>query len=158
MRIPDIFPKKNQSLQPNNMDYDPWFNDWGFEHIFPAFALTRRFTKDGAVPEVDLIEKDQEYLVKANLPGWDEKDLQIEIFDDRVILSGTRREEKEERHEDFVHRERSYGSFQRCIGFPGKGRSDEAKATLKNGLLEVVVPKAEPRRKGRSLRINSDKN
>ncbi len=94
-------------------------------------------------PSIDIKETDKEIIVKADLPGMDIKDIDVSIDSDSLIIKGERRFDKEEKEKDYVRVERSYGSFYRSftIGVPVK--EDEIKASYKNGVLDVIVPKAE---------------
>lgn len=93
-------------------------------------------------PRVDISETDDALKVSAELPGMEEKDIQITLEQDALILSGEKKTETEEKGRNFHHVERSYGSFQRVIPLPVEVVPDKAEATFKNGLLTVTLPKA----------------
>lgn len=94
-------------------------------------------------PDVDIKETDKEIIVKADLPGMKLEDIEVSVDKDQLVIKGERKMEKEEKEKDYIRVERSYGSFYRSfdIGVPIK--EDEVKATYKDGVLEVILPKAE---------------
>lgn len=95
-------------------------------------------------PNVDLKETEKEFTLTAELPGLTKEELDVTIAQDSITLKGERREEKESREGSYHYRETSYGSFQRVIPLPGEIKADKAKATLKDGVLTLTLPKAEP--------------
>lgn len=106
-------------------------------------------------PAVDVIEKDNEIIVKANLPGVDPKNVEVNVTEDSVSLKGEIQEDKEEKDANYYRRERYYGSFRRVIPLSVKVKADEAKAKFKNGTLEITIPKAEET-KGKTLTIETE--
>jgi len=94
-------------------------------------------------PDVDIKETETDITVKADLPGLKKEDIEVSVDNDMLVIKGERKFEKEEKDKNYVRVERSYGSFYRSftIGVPVK--EDEIKASYKNGVLEVLVPKAE---------------
>lgn len=104
-------------------------------------------------PRVDVIDRDDEILVRAQVPGIDKEDLDISVTDSTVSLKGqTRHEEKEEKG-DYYRCEISQDAFTRSVALPGEVDSENAKAKIKDGVLELTLPKAE-RSKRRSIRID----
>ncbi len=97
-------------------------------------------------PVVDIRETDDALLVQAELPGIDKKNVKVEVKDGVLTLSGERKYEKDVKEEN-VHRiERSYGSFVRSFSLPTNVDTDHVDATMKNGILEVRLPKKESAR------------
>jgi HSP20 family protein len=94
-------------------------------------------------PAVDLYEKDDYFVIKAELPGVDKKDVAIDLKDRVLTLSGERSFENEVKEENYYRRERSYGKFQRAFTLPADVDSDKIKAEFKDGLLQIEVPKPE---------------
>jgi HSP20 family protein len=94
-------------------------------------------------PAVDLYEKDDHFVIKAELPGVDKKDISIDLKDRVLTLSGERLFENEVTEENYYRRERSYGKFQRAFTLPADVDSDKIKAEFKDGLLQIEVPKPE---------------
>ncbi|MBC7197434.1 MAG: Hsp20/alpha crystallin family protein [Deferribacterales bacterium] len=95
------------------------------------------------VPSVDISETKNQIKVKADLPGISEKDIELTLENNILTIKGKREEEKETKEENFYSRERVYGSFLRQIQIPKKIKQDSIKAKFKNGVLEVVMDKAE---------------
>ena len=97
----------------------------------------------GKFPRVDIIDRDEEIMVRAEVPGVDKKDLEVSVTDNSVCIKGsTRHEEKEEKGEYF-RSERVTGSFSRTLALPGAVDSAKAKASFNNGVLELALPKIE---------------
>jgi len=94
-------------------------------------------------PAVDLYEKDDHFVIKAELPGVDKKDIAIDLKDRVLTLSGERSYENEVKEENYYRRERSYGKFQRAFTLPADVDSDNINAEFKDGLLQIEVPKPE---------------
>jgi len=101
----------------------------------------------GFVPSLDLVEKDNEYVMKADLPGMREQDINVEVGDDNVLtISGERSQEENKNVRGYQYSERSYGSFSRSIELPRGVDASKVKAEFNNGVLEVRFPKGEPAR------------
>ena len=113
-----------------------------FDDFFSAepFLSTR---ERALSPRIDVIDKPNEFIVKAEIPGVDKKDLDIEIGDDYITLKGEKKEAEEHKEEDYYYKESFHGKFLREIALPQKIKSDAAKATYENGILKISVPKAE---------------
>lgn len=95
-------------------------------------------------PTIDLKETEKEFVVSAEVPGVTKDQLNISIAEDSVTLQGERKAEKEKKEENYHYKESSYGSFQRVIPLPAAVVADKAKAKLKDGVLTLILPKAEP--------------
>ncbi len=108
----------------------------------------------GEVPRIDVSETDSELRIEAELPGVDEKDLEIVLSDGRLTIKGEKKQEKEEKRKDYHLVERSYGSFARSIGLPFAAEPDKVKASFAKGVLTVTVPKpAEVKAKEKKIPI-----
>jgi HSP20 family protein len=92
-------------------------------------------------PRVDVSETDTELKIEAELPGIDEKDLEVIFSDGRLTIKGEKKQEKEEKKKDYHTVERSYGSFARSIVLPFEADPNKVKATFAKGVLTVTVPK-----------------
>jgi HSP20 family protein len=90
-------------------------------------------------PAIDVFQRGSELVVRADLPGLSKDDVNVEVNDDSIVIRGERRYEKEEEREGVYRSERSYGTFARVVALPEGTITDSAKATFKNGVLEVVV-------------------
>ncbi|MCW3000330.1 MAG: Hsp20/alpha crystallin family protein [Solirubrobacterales bacterium] len=98
------------------------------------------------VPAMDLIEMEDHFLLKADLPGMSEADVNIEVEGDTLTISGERKEEHESREGGFVRLERAAGAFSRSLTLPDGVDPEGVKASFKNGVLEVYIPKPEQTR------------
>jgi HSP20 family protein len=99
------------------------------------------------LPTLDVSETKNEYVVKAELPGIDPKDIDISLTNDLLTIKGEKKQEKEEKEENYHLIERSYGSFTRSVRLPGQVQSDKINAAFKNGVLKVTLPKTEEAKK-----------
>jgi HSP20 family protein len=104
------------------------------------------------VPSFDLYEKDNNYVIKAELPGVKKDDLNISVEGNVVNLSGKKSSEHEEEGGDYYMKESSYGSFSRSIRMPGEVDDEKAEAEFKDGILTLTLPKKEEE-KGRRIKI-----
>jgi HSP20 family protein len=95
------------------------------------------------IPAMDLVETDENLVLRADLPGMGEKDVNIEIKDGVLTISGERRSEHEEKGEGFHRVERSYGTFSRSLSLPDGVDPQRVAADFKDGVLEVRIPKPE---------------
>lgn len=126
----------------NNLrrEMDRIFNElipfsWRFEDSEAALSTW--------TPTTDMYETDGEYIVEVELPGLTKKDIQINCQDNILSIEGERKQETKEEHPGYLRSERSYGSFKRSIMLPASIIEDKVKATFKEGVLRVTIPKAE---------------
>jgi HSP20 family protein len=104
-------------------------------------------------PAVDVVERDEEVVVRAEVPGVEKKDVDVSITASSVTIKGeTRREEKEEKGE-YYRCEISRGAFSRTVSLPASVDPDKAKASFKDGILEITLPKVE-KAKRRTLKLD----
>lgn len=95
----------------------------------------------GMAPRLDVSETDSEIRLEAELPGVDEKDVEVVLSEGRLTIKGEKKQETEEKKKDYHMVERSYGSFARSIALPFEADPDKVKATFAKGVLTVTVPK-----------------
>jgi len=131
-----------------------------FDDFFRGFDVAPfRFGSDrlrAFSPSIDIKENDKEFLIKAELPGMDEKDIEVNLFDDRLTIKGEKKDEKEDKGRDYYHMERSYGSFNRVIPLPEKVDTKKVDANFKNGVLSITLPKTEEAKaKGKKISIKA---
>jgi len=120
-------------------EIDRLFED--FSRGFPAVA------GNGAtalMPSMDVTETDKEIEITAELPGLEEKDVQINIADNILTIRGEKKAEKEQKDKNYRLVERSYGSFERTLELPEGVNVDAIRANISKGLLKVTVPKPAP--------------
>ena len=94
-------------------------------------------------PSVDIYEKGDDIIVKSDMPGMTKEDIEVNLTDDTITLSGERRKEEKIEEKNCYRLERSYGSFKRTFSLPSEVQSDKAKASFKDGVLEVKIPRSE---------------
>lgn len=120
----------------------------------PALPAAEGTTKEWAVePYTDIVDKDGELVLTADIPGVEKEDIKINISDGSIEISAeTKKEEKEEK-EGYIRRERSYGRYYRSYSLPAAVDPEKVKAKYNNGVLEVRLPKTEAK-KGKSVKID----
>ncbi|WP_028571320.1 Hsp20/alpha crystallin family protein [Desulfonatronum lacustre] len=134
--FPVLRPKGNveSARQPDLFSMmEPYFSS-----PFPA-----RESFEKMMPAVDVSETEQAVLVNAELPGLEAEDVELHVENNYLVLRGVKKEEREEKKKNAVHRECSYGSFSRSIPLPAEIQSDKVTAKFKNGVLKVTLPKSE---------------
>ena len=138
------------------------------DHLFDNFGLGRGLFGSRAAawprsmlrrteawyPEIEMMQKNNQLVIRADLPGLTKDDVKVEVTDDAITIEGERKREFQEEKEGVFRSERSYGSFCRVIALPEGAMTDQAKATFKDGVLEVVMPAPpESVTRGRKLEI-----
>ena len=125
-------------------EMDRMFEDFGFGQTAiggPAWVRRRSgATGEMWAPDIEVSQRDNELVVRADLPGMKKEDVTIDVTDDGLIISGERHQEQEHERGGVYRSERSYGSFYRMIPLPDHAMTDQAKATFKNGVLEITMP------------------
>ena len=108
------------------------------------------------VPAVDVTEDDKTYKVAAELPGLDEKDIEVSVTGDVLTLKGEKRQEKEEKDKNWYVSERAYGSFQRAFSLPQGVDRDKIAAEFAKGVLTVTLPKsAETQKQQKKIEVKA---
>jgi HSP20 family protein len=110
--------------------------------LFDVQSFWPREAGWGTSPAVDVAETDNAYEITAELPGLDEKDIEVKFADGVLIIKGEKQEEKEEKKKDYYLSERSFGSFQRSFQVPEGVDADKIEAGFKKGVLTVTLPKS----------------
>ena len=98
---------------------------------------------EGVSPNVDIFEEGDNFVVKAEIPGMKKEDIEVNLTADMITISGEKKKEEKIEKKDYYRVERSYGSFRRSFRLPKEVQADKAKASFKDGILEVKVPKTE---------------
>jgi HSP20 family protein len=130
---------------------DPFATD--FERLFNTL-FDRSQGAQRWVPAMDLVEAEDHFLLRADLPGLAEGDVNIEVRDNALTVSGERKAEHEQREKGWYRLERQFGRFSRSISLPEGVNADAIDASFHNGVLEVKIPKPEER-KPRRIEIKS---
>ena len=141
---------KEGTLSPYGMverfaeDMHRVFDDFGFGRRWLAprlgFGLPGAFGTEGWLPEVEMLQRNNELVFRADLPGVSKDDVKVDVTEDAITIHGERKREREEETGGVYRSERSYGSFTRTIVLPEGTMTDQAKATFKDGVLEVTMP------------------
>jgi HSP20 family protein len=97
---------------------------------------------DSGFPSVDIFEDDKNVTVKAEMPGVKKEDLDVNVTEEAITISGEKKKEEKVHEKNYYRYERSYGSFRRTLPLPAGVQSDKAKAKFKDGVLEIKVPKS----------------
>jgi HSP20 family protein len=122
-------------------EIDRLFDD--FTRGFPSLSLGNGGMA-AMVPTMDVAETDKEIEITAELPGLEEKDVQINVSDNVLTIRGEKKAEKEQKDKNYRMVERSYGVFERSLELPEGVNADAIKATIDKGVLKVTVPKPAP--------------
>ncbi|HKT78954.1 MAG TPA: Hsp20/alpha crystallin family protein [Vicinamibacterales bacterium] len=129
------------------------------DRMFSDFGLGRGWRRPGAMsqsmawmPQVEVSQRNNEFVVRADLPGLKKEDVKVDVTDEALTIQGERRREHEEERSGVYRSERSYGSFYRTIPLPEGAITEQAKATFKDGVLEVIMP-APPEQVNRGRRL-----
>ena len=125
------------------------------DRLFDAFFGADRDQSRRWVPPVDLVEAEDHFVLKADLPGLTEQDVSIEVQDGTLTISGERKDEQEARERGWYRIERSFGSFSRSLTLPDGVDPDGITARFEHGVLEVSIPKPEER-KPRRVEISTN--
>jgi HSP20 family protein len=171
-RAKDLLPRRERSF--------PERRPVGFESLNP-FGLMRRFSDEmdrmfgdlfndvGStgqnlirpgqtewLPAIEVRERNNNIIVRAELPGLNPEDVKVEVQDDGLLIAGEIKHEEQKEEEGYFHSERRYGRFSRFIPLPDNINADQIRANFRNGLLEVVVPVPEQARNRRQIQIQTE--
>ena len=133
-RLLSLIPRSS-SYFPSRDLFDRFFDDWDMPTLFSE--------GNSWVPAFDISENDKEYIVSAELPGIDMKDVEITLSEGVLSIKGEKKHEEEDKGKDYHRIERRYGSFHRSFRIPGRVKSDKVDASYKDGILKILLPKAE---------------
>ena len=141
-------PQMWQPFESLRREIDRMFDDFGggmwrspFRgSFFEPFRRTE--VALAALPAVDVVETDKAYEITAELPGIDEKNVDVKFANGVLTIKGEKQDEKEEKRKDYYMRERSFGSFERSFEVPDSVDPEKIEATFKKGVLTVTLPKS----------------
>ena len=114
-----------------------------FDDFMERYPARREMGEQLWNPDVDIRETDNEVMIEAEIPGMEQKDINVSVKDNVVTLKGEKKQEKEEKEASFHRIERTYGSFTRSFTLPTMVVADKATAKYKSGILRITFPKAE---------------
>jgi HSP20 family protein len=146
-------------------EVDRLFDDFGLGRGWPMHGPGRSSLRspssragstewNGWSPDIEVFYRNNELVVCADLPGLTKEDVKVDVTEEGITIQGERKREHEEEREGIYRSERSYGSFYRTVALPEGAMTDQAKATFKDGVLEIKMPAPpEQVRRGRRLEI-----
>jgi HSP20 family protein len=114
-----------------------------FENLFGHTSVRAGWTNGVWNPSVDVSEDEDSVILRAEIPGMTKEDVKISIQDGVLTLRGEKKQEKEENDRNYHRIERNYGAFCRSFQLPTSVKSEKVKATYKDGVLSITLPKAE---------------
>ncbi|HOO00352.1 MAG TPA: Hsp20/alpha crystallin family protein [Syntrophales bacterium] len=116
-----------------------------FDDFFRGAGMPSLFEGEGGrfYPSVDVRDAEGEIIVQAELPGMDDKDIEVLLTDNALTIKGEKKEEKEDKGKGYYHMERTFGAFSRTIPLPGGVDTKKAEAKFKKGVLTISLPKTE---------------
>jgi len=142
-------------------EVDRLFEDFGDDFWRRPFRSLAGLEKDWAkkfvsAPAVDVSETEKAYEITAELPGIDQKNVEVNLANGGITIKGEKKEESEEKKKDYYVTERRYGSFERYFDLPDGVDADKIEATFKNGVLKVTLPKtAEAQKPAKKVEVKA---
>lgn len=140
--INGIFDRDLRLMRQMTRDFNRIFGDFGVQ--LPIF--NRPAIDVGWIPDLEVFQRDNRLIVRADLPGMKKEDVKVSIQDQVLILEGERKVEEDVKRDGFHRTERTYGSFFRTLPLPEGAKFDRVDATFKDGVLEIAMP-MEPAKK-----------
>ncbi|WPX99436.1 Hsp20/alpha crystallin family protein [Candidatus Megaera polyxenophila] len=131
---------KSESIRTRDSIFDDLFNE--------LYSLPTSFLSKSGMdlsPRIDISETDSEYKIEAELPGINQKEIDVKIDNNILTIKGKKEDIKEEKEKNYHLRERYYGAFQRSISLPNNIEPEKIKASFENGVLNISVPKSDKR-------------
>lgn len=151
-QTPNWFDSPFRAMQRFADEMDRMFDDFGLGRRSGISPAWREAGSMMWAPEVEVLQRNNELTIRADLPGLKRDEVSVEVTDNAVLIQGERKREHQEEHEGLYRSERSYGSFSRSIPLPDGAITEQAKANFRDGVLEITMP-APPASKGRRIEI-----
>ena len=143
MAIKTLLPSARVSNRPWRSPFDNLFDAFfGEDSRLPVLPGNAAFT-----PRIDVKEDDVSYEISAELPGLEEKDIEISVADGSLVLRGEKSSNSEEKEGKYFRQERIYGRFERAFHLPDGVEAEKIEAKFKNGVLAITLPKKEEAKK-----------
>ena len=140
-------------------ELDRLFEDFGGRGWLTPMLDKAQLPEGPWSPQVEIFERDNELVLRADLPGLTKDDVNVEIANDGITIEGERRHEHKEKGEGYFRSERSYGKFYRRVPMPEGAKAEDANAIFSNGVLEITLPVArQEERKRRRLEIRGERH
>ena len=141
-------------------DVDAIFDDFrrSFDHMMrPYLPAETRMQEFDLLPvkyaPLDLIDEGDHYSIHAELPGFTRENVEVSINNDGLSIRAKKEVEKEDKKKNYLHRERAFSSFERSVSFPEEVDPSKAEGKMNNGVLELTVPKKEPKPETKTRKI-----
>jgi HSP20 family protein len=157
---------RNQSMARWSEDNDPFLAmrremNRLFDDVFGGFGLPSAFgpvlRQMPAAPKIDVSETDNEIQITAEMPGIDQNDVEVLLEDDRLIIRGEKKEEREDKDRNYHVRERVQGAFSRTLPLPFAPDPNQVKAEFRNGVMTITIPKPqEVKQKQHRIEVQKD--
>ena len=146
---PSSAPELWRPFESLRREVDRLFEDFGsgywrspFRRILDVAPFRNIEASLGVTPSVDVSETDKAYEITAELPGMDDKNIEVKVASGVLTMKGEKQTEKEEKKKDYYMRERSFGSFQRSFQIPDGVDTDKIEASFAKGILTITLPKS----------------
>jgi HSP20 family protein len=150
--------RRRQSLFEH--DIDSIFDDFrkSFDVLMrPYYPVEMQLIEPAAFPvryaPLDIIDEGTHFLIHAELPGFTRENVDVQISKEGMSIRAKKEEQKEEKKKNYLHRERAYSAFERALSFPEEVDPSKAEGSMKDGVLELRVPKKEPKPETRPRKI-----
>lgn len=140
--LPSIVKSKGNLLSKKDINIDNIFDDF-LNTFYEPVSFNNRNDIRNFNANFDISESKDGYHIELDLPGFEEKNVDINLKDNLLTIKGKREESSENKDKNYFTKERFYGEFQRSITLPNNINSDKIEAKYKNGVLEINVPKKE---------------
>lgn len=157
---------RNQSMARWSEENDPFLAmrremNRLFDDVFDGFGLPSAFgpvlRQMPAAPKIDVSETDNEMQITAEMPGIDQNDVEVLLEDDRLIIRGEKKEEREDKDRNYHVRERVQGAFSRTLPLPFTPEPNQVKAQFKDGVMTITIPKPqEVKQKQHRIEVQKD--
>ncbi len=154
---------KRSEQEPSELarGFDSIFDDFrrSFDDLMAPFTPMRTFVPQSVrslptrAPLVDVTDEGTQYIIHAELPGFDKDDVDVELNKDVLVLRAEKKAESEDQSKMYLHRERLYASCSRTINFPEEIDPSKVEGTMDKGILTLTVPKREPRPEERMTKL-----
>jgi len=131
-----------KELEDMRRDMDRLFEEFFTPHR-RMFSWRRPLEAEAIVPNIDMFDRKTEIVIRVDLPGVEKDNIELTVTKDTLTIKGSIKQDETIKDEDYYARERSFGTFARTITLPQEVDSTKAKASYKNGVLEITLPKKE---------------
>ena len=147
--------QKPTEIMPRALEMERWFDrmiEDFWRRPFPTLLRPERWwpAETGTMmrmPAVDVYEEKDDVVIKAEIPGLSKEEISVQVTDSTLMIKGEKKRDEEVKEDDYYRCERSFGSFTRAVALPSDVKADQVKASFKNGVLEVRLPRTEEAKK-----------